>query len=100
MLKKILLAVVGLGAVAVGGGAFFKDKIISALMRPSGSFDPNTLPPPPDYGQLATWAAHPDAVDGADVVPKDSAFTDAQKQAAVDVFFIHPTTYLSGPAWN
>jgi len=52
-------------------------------------------PPAPDYGQAAAWAAWPGRASGADTVPPglDDGLPDAQK---ADIFFIHPTTYLSG----
>jgi hypothetical protein len=46
----------------------------------------------PDYSNLHYWAAHPQKWDPADSVPaaiKNSTITDT----AVDVFFLHPTTY-------
>ncbi len=57
-------------------------------------------PAAPDYARLEYWAAHPDKADEADRVP-DPSLRDRQAEAAVDVFFVHPTTY-SGRArsWN
>jgi hypothetical protein len=56
-------------------------------------------PPAPDYAQPAAWAAWPGRASGADSVPPglDHAASGEQK---ADTFFIHPTTYLSGPAAN
>ena len=57
-------------------------------------------PAAPDYAQAAAWAAWPGRPSGADAVPrglKDDPVPEAQK---ADVFFIHPTTYLSGDAPN
>ncbi len=58
---------------------------------------PNEEPPAPDYDDRASWAAHPEMRDGADVVAPGEQ--DLQASAAADVFFIHPTTHY-GRAWN
>ena len=47
----------------------------------------------PDYSQLKNWAAHPLKNDPSDSVPARIA-KDYQSKQLVDVFFIHPTTYL------
>jgi hypothetical protein len=51
---------------------------------PGYSFDPNLAPPPPDYSSPKSWA----------VLPKDHL------PFAVDVFFVHPTTYNGDENWN
>jgi hypothetical protein len=55
-------------------------------------------PPAPDYADPASWAALPGRADSADVTP--AGLTDNQTGAPADVFFLHPTTYLSADAWN
>lgn len=47
----------------------------------------------PNYNQLKNWAAHPLKNDPSDSVP-DRIAKDFQAKQLVDVFFIHPTTYL------
>ena len=47
----------------------------------------------PDYSNLQYWAAHPDKKDPSDSVPaplKDNYHPNSN----VDIFFVHPTTYL------
>src|SRR5690606_1271412 len=56
----------------------------------------------PDYRQSSAWAALPDRPDSADVVAVEG-WHDAQDTAAVDVFFIHPTSYTGKKGdryWN
>jgi hypothetical protein len=56
----------------------------------------------PDYGNLDNWAAHPWKHDASDSVPKPLR-ADYHPDSAVDIFFIHPTTYtdFSQPfGWN
>ena len=45
----------------------------------------------PDYSNLDYWAAHPWKWDPSDSVPMP--FRNEPKDSAVDVFFLHPTTY-------
>jgi hypothetical protein len=67
---------------------------------PAKPFDQSAPPPAPDYRNPAHWAALPDRVDAADAVPMGDPFGDRQATAAVDAFYIHPTTYRGGEFWN
>ena len=60
--------------------------------NPRGLFSEERLPPIPEYSDLQHWAAHPSKADSADLVP-NASLIDGQDSAAVDVFFLHPTTY-------
>ena len=56
----------------------------------------------PNYNEVYYWAAHPDKEDPADKVP-DAKLKTHQKDSAVDVFFLHPTTHTKGSPnenWN
>jgi hypothetical protein len=57
-------------------------------------------PPAPDYSRPDTWAALPDRKDAADMVPPGAKVGDRQASAAVDVFYINPTTELRTDRWN
>ena len=61
-------------------------------VRPQLPFDQAPHPPAPDYADLANWAAHPDKTDPADQTPCPN-IPNLQADAAVDVFFLYPTTY-------
>ena len=72
-----------------------------------GFVDGYTLPyasssPAPDYSQLYYWAAHPYKQDPSDSIPKP--LQGEKRDTAVDVFFIHPTTFTdetqAGIVWN
>lgn len=55
----------------------------------------------PDYSNLHDWAAHPWKTDAADTI--HATFKDEPRDSAVDVFFIHPTSYthnLRTSHWN
>ncbi|MBH8559725.1 DUF3089 domain-containing protein [Hymenobacter negativus] len=73
---------------------------IRLLLKPGRDFEKYTPPPAPDYAQASSWAALPTKKDSADAVPRHSTLRDEQATAAVDVFFIHPTTYYSPRHWN
>jgi len=47
----------------------------------------------PDYSNLQYWAAHPDKKDPSDSVPAPLK-ASYHPNSNVDVFFVHPTTYL------
>lgn len=71
--------------------------MIAALFRVFGNND--NPQQEIDYSDEASWAALPWKKDSADLVPV-SYLRDAQDSAKVDVFYIHPTTYLAGVPWN
>lgn len=56
------------------------------------------LPAAPDYTRESCWAALPWRQDPADEWPKTPAIVAGLGQA--DVFYIHPTMYEAGAAWN
>src|SRR3954466_5565040 len=49
-----------------------------------------------DYSKTDNWAALPVKSDNADWVPEKSSLKNNQDSAKVDVFFIHPTTDVTG----
>lgn len=82
-------AAFGLLALALIAAFVFRDQILRASLDPRQPFQTYRPPSAPDYSTRAAWAllpadpAHPGALDGA-----------------VDVFFVHPTTYNGGEQWN
>lgn len=52
-------------------------------------------PPAPDYADRNSWAAYPGAPGPEEDTPEGVAKTPLTQRNAVDVFFIHPTTYLT-----
>ena len=73
---------------------------VLALCAAASAAIASEAPPAPDYGHAEAWAAWPGRASGADAVPQglaDSALPDDEQ---VDVFFIHPTTYLERGASN
>lgn len=79
--------------------------IVALLLAGAGPIDDAPLdfaaevhPPAPDYAAAASWAARPGAEGLAAAVPPNA--TPAATRPAVDVFFVHPTTYRSKTRWN
>jgi hypothetical protein len=66
---------------------------LSWLLEPNEPFDTATTPEPPNYWNQSVWAALPSRNDPADATA--GPYQDRQATAAVDVFFVHPTTYYS-----
>ena len=71
----------------------------SRLALPDKSFAEVNLPGPPDYSLDQNWAALPGKSDSADITPPGVS-PENQAQAPADVFFIYPTIFEKGGAWN
>jgi len=95
--RALLGLAVSLGLVSALPAALAQSAPVPIPAKPFGEM-PN--PPPPDYSQPRYWAALPDKLDAADVVPENDPFGDRQASAPVDVFYIHPTTYRDAAFWN
>lgn len=65
----------------------------------TGTYDTSKVPPPPDYANPKSWCALPFRADLCDFTSSyDPYVSDSDK--LVDVFFIHPTTFMKGEIWN
>jgi len=74
------------------------DHWLLAALTPGVHFDARAVPIAPDYTDASSWTALPSRHDAADVAPAGLGAID-QSHAPVDVFYVHPTSYL-GAAWN
>lgn len=72
---------------------FNRDKAIAYLQRQLDKQGPENRGAEPDYRDLRYWAASPFSVDSSDILPVGVSQPDGPFDA--DVFFIHPTTYIS-----
>jgi len=104
---KVLLAVLAGGVVvavvlfASGTAQRWLLEYFVSQNAPEHEFDPGApLAEAPDYANPASWAALPDKRDPADLVPEGVEAGHRQGDAPVDVFFVHPTGYLSGASWT
>ena len=95
MFKSFCLSVL----IFVSFGPVTASAELAPLRPPSTPFDQMTPPPAPDYTKPEAWAVWPGRPSKADVIPtgiKGGAATNPD----VDVFFVHPTTYLANATWN
>lgn len=100
-MKKFLKTsakVVGVLLVLVIAVVLFRDQLISARLGPPDQFEMAGLPDRPDYNDLASWASHPGIADTADLTLTGAPA--APDVAAIDVFYVHPTTYFGPGEWN
>lgn len=56
--------------------------------------------PQPNYNLESSWMALPNKFDAADCIPQTCVIPDKQDSAAIDVFYVYPTTYIFGTKWN
>ncbi len=102
MLKNILIAVCTLLVVTAAVGYSMRESIVYALissqLSPSHDFDSSLAPAQPDYKQKVSWAALPGS--GSPAEDRPDSITSRTNPANVDVFFVHPTSYLSSESWN
>ena len=80
------------GAVALWGDAWVMHHI-----EPAQDFEAAQTDSAPDYRHDRYWAARPGKPSAAVLAPGGGR---GRSQAAVDVFYIHPTSYISGESWN
>jgi pimeloyl-ACP methyl ester carboxylesterase len=72
--------------------------LIQWKLVPKQSFASMKPPPAPDYQKTNSWAALPHTKDFADYHPKGTTLASGSNKP--NVFFVHPTTYLSNTSWN
>jgi len=70
-----------------------KEKAIAFFQTQVDKSGPENSGPEPDYSKLEFWAASPSKVDSSDIIPIGVERQEDLPKA--DVFFIHPTTYIS-----
>lgn len=95
MLIALLAALLSISGL--GGRLFFM--AFAAYNKPEGTFDPADVVAAPDYSEVANWAALPTTSDYADLIPKGIS-VGTQGEFPVDVFFIHPTGFLTSQSWT
>lgn len=69
------------------------------LKPPAKPFGAYPAPSAPDYGNPQSWVVWPGRASKADVIPP-GLNGEIAKDPKADVFFIHPTTYLTNDTWN
>lgn len=101
-MQKWALGLIIVLALIAGALYLFRENLFFLAMRaqlqPDAPFAESAVPPAPDYSLEDNWAALPTKSDNADFAPAGTR--NAQADAKVDVFYIHPTTYFSSASWN
>lgn len=98
MRSRILLGLGILAALTAVGTAVFFEQLVIMAMDPGVPFDANAAPRAPEYTHPDAWSALPARDDAADAaLPELPAGNQAT--APVDVFYVHPTSYV-GASWN
>lgn len=72
---------------------------VTRALRPRLAFDPATAPAAPDFNDPTAWAVVPDAPAKSLLTPPGVTAV-APREAPVDAFFVHPTTYFGTASWN
>jgi hypothetical protein len=67
---------------------------------PAASGHARSISPAPNYADPGAWAAWPGRPSGAHAVPAAPGLHDQEREAKADVFFVHPTTFLTGGVAN
>ena len=99
--RRVLRVVSWVGLTLIGAVvvvAINLSWLAERMMTPRVSFAAETPPPVPNYANPASWSALPERADTADRAPTGASVID-QTQAKVDVFYVHPTSYVSHH-WN
>jgi len=98
-----LVVILGLaigGLFATGNGALLTLGWAFLFGGPSLPFNPDDAVGPPDYSDPKNWAALPGRLGLEDMIPVGAEESATQGNAPVDVFFIHPTGFLTGKSWT
>ena len=99
----ILVAAVVLGVggmFAIGKGDILLTLWAITMGVPDLPFDESTAVEAPDYSEPGSWAALPSLKGLEDMIPEGIPDRDIQGKSPVDVFFVHPTSFLRGDTWT
>ncbi len=78
--------------------ALWGDELLAAYIAPSGPFQVGRSAPAPDYDNPLYWAAFPGRSSAARLIPY--GLQPPAQPAPADVFYLHPTSYVSADSWN
>ena len=93
-----VLSILVVFLLALPGCKRYKSVVESGLHVERVATRLEPVPAAPDYEQDVHWAALPWKEDPADGLPKGRAVSMGPGTA--DVFYLHPTIFEAGPAWN
>jgi len=96
---KILSAVVIVVALVMVGLSVIQDNPLAWLAKPNHEYGDQVNPDAPDYSEASSWAATPSSPGYTALTPSKFKL-DPNNQPDADVFYVHPTGYLSAESWN
>ncbi len=99
-LAIIFLSILFIVLIAISNKNYFLEKYLTYKFKPLHNYQEYDEPKTPDYADLSFWAAHPQIDDMADKLPISNGLKNMQDSAEVDVFYVHPTTFLDKKSWN
>lgn len=85
----LAIAAAAVGVVLLTAAYIWRADIHAAMLDPGVPFQTYKPPPAPDYSQRSSWV----------LLPGNPSAPGAG-DPAVDVFFVHPTTFDGGRNWN
>lgn len=101
-MRKLLFCCLAIGLISAGPLwsilNVWGEELIAYYIEPSQPFDESRLPGEPDYSDAKYWAAIPGKNSAARLTP--AGLPSRQAPAPADVFYIHPTSYISADQWN
>ena len=93
-----IISILGIAAQILFG--WFAWQTYVASIQPDSEFDPKQLPAAPDYKLASAWVVTPLAPGLSTLKPGGGTSGTPNRDAAADVFYIHPTTYFGTDNWN
>ncbi|MDX1734361.1 MAG: DUF3089 domain-containing protein [Halioglobus sp.] len=94
----LVLALVLLPLSLWGAVTLFSAQLTNMVLKPDHRRHEDPITVPPDYTDDRYWASLPGGAGRANLVPEGQQARSGS--ASVAVFYIHPTSYLSGDRWN
>jgi len=92
MKKLLIFLVISFILIDLSFSQTLREKVKERKEQRGGNQQQTTDLAPPVYSDLHYWAAHPYKRDYSDSIP--SFLKDEVRDSSVDVFFLHPTTFI------
>ncbi|MEX0297811.1 MAG: DUF3089 domain-containing protein [Kordiimonas sp.] len=95
LLVTVVIVIVIVGGIWLGSDT---NRALRLAFTPSHTFEEDTRDTVRDYSEDTSWAALPN--DNSAAMARPAGIMDIAVVPEVDVFFVHPTTYLKKAHWN
>ena len=98
MKGKGFWCLVAVGLLTVSGCKRYESVVETGLQAERVATELEPIPAAPNYAEEDSWSALPWREDSPDALPKGRPVSEGPGTA--DVFYLHPTIYEEGAAWN